>query len=91
MRQHWKRHQLPLLYTPINSKEVLEQKRLLILVHLAQGGGGLEQWGYCIVHFDRLEETGSRLVKCCSGKVISANGYEGTFECVLEYKIVGFE
>lgn len=60
-------------------------------MHLAQGGGGLEQWGYCIVHFDRLEETGSRLVKCCNGKVISANGYEGTFECVLEYKIVGLE
>ena len=64
---------------------MLEQKRLLISVSLAQGKESLEQWGYCIVHFDRLEEIGTRLVQCASGKVISANGYEGTFECVLEY------
>ncbi len=61
---------------------------MLIGVSLAQGKESLEQWGYCIVHFDRLEEIGKRLVKCADGKIISANGFEGTFECVFEYTII---
>ena len=33
--KQWKPYQVPILYTPINSAEILKQKRLLIAVRIA--------------------------------------------------------
>ena len=54
--RHWKDYQIPKLYTPINSAEILQQKRLLVSIKLFEGNSNnAESFAYVNLDMNNLE------------------------------------
>ena len=96
----WKDYQIPKLYTPINSVEILQQKRLLIVIKLFEGNNSqAENFAYVNLQMDDLERTDQErdingevwqyMKVFASAPVIGYNTLLGDFQAVLQFRVNG--
>ena len=97
----WFEKELPVLYTPINSIEILKQKRLTVVVQLYERTKTkAENFAYVNIKLKNItpaevtdESTGLRAWEFemlpYELNVISHNKIVGRFEAVMKFRIVG--
>lgn len=98
--RHWKDFQIPKLYTPINTVEILQQKRLLIAIKLFEGNNSqAENFAYVNLDLNDLEksdqdtdingEVWQYMKVFASAPVIGYNTLLGDFQAVLQFRVNG--
>lgn len=89
--KEWKSHQLPTLFTPVNSSRILQTKRLVVLIKLAEGKAEVsENFAYCLLQFQGIQHLeGKKYAKKFRGDVIGYNTKIGDYECEVVYEVIG--
>ena len=89
----WKAHELPTLYTPVNTIETLGVKRLVIQVKVIEGESiTFEPFAYCALQMQELQKAGdNKYTRTFKGDVTGFNATIGTYECEVAYEVIDID
>jgi hypothetical protein len=77
------------LFTPVNSIDVLSNKRLVVLIQGIEGKNvSRENFAYAVVRFDAFKQEGDKWRGVVKGDLIGYNARLGTFECAVVFDVV---
>ena len=90
----WTKNQLPILFTPINTRDILRQHRLVVLVKLIEGKDEKlqENFAYCLIDFGGLKlkkSDSNHYETTVKGSLVGYNSVLGEFECIILFEIEG--
>ena len=87
--KYWKQEQLPTLYTPINSLDILKKQRLVGLVKLSEGDAKTaDNFAYFSLEFSKIKTTTKgEHIQSYRGPLIGYNSVLGEFEGTLFYEL----